>query len=88
MIDELVALALAWGPERARPLAERARERRPEVTDEELTEAVAVYDRLLSMACADRGADLAAEFPQLSPSTIQRAAWEGQYSRWRDGDEP
>ena len=88
MLDALVTLAIEWGTERALSLAERARERWPQVTDEELAEAVATYDRLLSMACAERGADLAAAFPQLSPATIERAAWEGQYSRWRDGDEP
>ena len=88
MIDELVALALEWGPERMRPFPERARERWPSVTDEEIAAALAMHDRLLSRACNDRSADLAAEFPELSPSTIQRATWEGQYSRWRDGDEP
>ena len=83
-----MALALEWGPERMRPFAERVRERWPQATDDEIAEAVAVHDRLLSLACSDRDADLATEFPQLSPATIQRATWEGQYSRWRDGDAP
>ena len=64
------------------------RERWPAATDDEIAEAQRVHDALLSRACDDRSADLAAEFPELSPSTIQRAAWEGQYSRWRDGEEP
>ena len=52
------------------------------------TQHRAVHDALLSRACRVRSADLAAEFPQLSASTIQTAAWNGQYSRWRDGEEP
>jgi hypothetical protein len=88
LIDELVALLLEWGPESLRPFPERARERWPAVTDEELAEAKRVHDRLLSRACNDRDADLAAEFPQLSRETVQHAGWQGQYSRWRDGEEP
>ena len=88
MIDALVALALEWGPERMRPFDERVRERWPSVSDEQIAEALRVHDALLSRACASRDAELAAEFPQLSAATIQRATWEGRYSRWRDGDEP
>jgi hypothetical protein len=88
LIDELVALHLEWGPERARPFAERARERWPEVTDAEIAEGERVAGLVLSRACESGAADLAAEFPMLSERTIQTAAWNGQYSRWRDGEEP
>ena len=71
-----------------RPFAERVRERWPEATDADIAEGQQVHDALLSRACHDRDADLAAEFPMLSPDTIGRAAWQGQYSRWRDGEEP
>ena len=71
-----------------RPFDERVRERWPEATDEDIAAAQRMHDRLLSRACDDKHADLAAEFPELSPSTIQTAAWNGQYSRWRDGEEP
>jgi hypothetical protein len=71
-----------------RPFDERVRERWPDATDEDIVEGQRVHDALLSRACNDRGADLAAEFPMLSAETIGRATWEGQYSRWRDGEEP
>ena len=83
-----MALHLEWGPERMRPFAERARERRPDATDADIAEAERIGGLVLSRACESRDADLAAEFPMLSASTIQAAAWNGQYSRWRDGEEP
>jgi hypothetical protein len=87
-VDEVVALALEWGPERMRPFGERVRERWPDATDDEIAEGERMAGALLSRACQDRDADLAAEFPLLSSSTIAAAAWQGQYSRWRDGEEP
>ena len=71
-----------------RPFAERVRERWPEATDDEIAEGQRMHDRLLSRACEAADADLAAEFPALSADTIRKAAWQGQYSRWRDGEEP
>jgi hypothetical protein len=71
-----------------RPLAERVRERWPDATDAEIDDAQLIHDRLLSRSVQARDADLAAEFPMLSAPTIAQAAWQGQYSRWRDGEEP
>ncbi len=71
-----------------RPLTERVRERWPDATDDEIVEGERLSGRVLSRAVQARDADLAAEFPMLSASTIANAAWQGQYSRWRDGEEP
>lgn len=50
VLDEAFLVYLAWGPELERPAADRLRDRRPEMTEEAVGEALAFCRRALEEA--------------------------------------
>jgi hypothetical protein len=96
-LNEALDISLAWGPQRAVPVAQRLKEAFPALSDDEIAALERECSAVLSMACrladeiGDRGlapaaahAQFHARFPTLDAKRAGAAMHQGYYSYWRD----
>ena len=96
-LNDALDISLAWGPQRAVPLAERLKAKFPALSDAEIGALERECDAVLSMVCSladeigDQGlapaearARLHARFPTLDDRRAGAAMHQGYYSYWRD----
>lgn len=94
---QALEVVLQWGPERSVPELERLRISEPDATDDELTEALGLAQRVLSRAEAlaprvKMGSVLGTqipreEFPWITDDLAARAIQQGMFFHWRDTGE-
>jgi hypothetical protein len=96
-LNEALDISLAWGPQRAVPLAQRLKAKFPALAEAEIAALERECNAVLSMVCrlADQIGDhglapaeaqkqLHARFPTLDAKRASAAMHQGYYSYWRD----
>lgn len=96
-LNPALDVVMAWGPEQARPILTRLKERFPGRTEDELAALIALCEAIgrhgvqLAAEIGDRGMpreqamrELFERWPALDKDRAWRALWQGFYSYWRD----